>query len=273
MFTPGPNEVLLIVVIALLLFGAHKIPEAARSLGKSIAEFKKAQIESEIDIEELENKNLNKIIIMLFFLILIFISPVIASGNLIHVVPMGGKVILHPDNSSAQLIFETNYTFYNLTVSDKDWVKLNSTILKINSVYPANLTVVVFDDAKKIYTFRMSSTYHDNFVIFNISNNIPGMLYFVYKNNRFHDKVRVDEKGWLNYTYRGGFSDVLITFQPAKEAVPTPTTTPTPPPLIPPITPIQEKSPLEVLCDQLFGFWWLIVLILILVAAVLLLRS
>ena len=56
MFMLGPNEVLLIVVIALLLFVAHKIPEAARSLGRSIAEFRKAQIESEMEIRRLEYK-------------------------------------------------------------------------------------------------------------------------------------------------------------------------------------------------------------------------
>ncbi len=36
----GTGELLVILVIALLLFGANRIPEVARSLGKSINAFK-----------------------------------------------------------------------------------------------------------------------------------------------------------------------------------------------------------------------------------------
>ncbi|MHC5038857.1 MAG: twin-arginine translocase TatA/TatE family subunit [Planctomycetota bacterium] len=37
----GPAEILLILAIILLLFGASRIPEVARSLGKGVDEFKK----------------------------------------------------------------------------------------------------------------------------------------------------------------------------------------------------------------------------------------
>ncbi len=37
----GMGELLVILVIALLLFGAGRLPEVARSLGKAIREFKK----------------------------------------------------------------------------------------------------------------------------------------------------------------------------------------------------------------------------------------
>ncbi len=43
---PGHMEILLIVFVILLLFGAKKLPELARSLGKSLNEFKKGQTES-----------------------------------------------------------------------------------------------------------------------------------------------------------------------------------------------------------------------------------
>jgi sec-independent protein translocase protein TatA len=38
----GGPEVLLIMLVALLLFGSERLPDLARSLGKSIREFKKA---------------------------------------------------------------------------------------------------------------------------------------------------------------------------------------------------------------------------------------
>ena len=40
---PGGMEWVLIVIIVLLLFGAKKLPELAKGLGKGIKEFKKAK--------------------------------------------------------------------------------------------------------------------------------------------------------------------------------------------------------------------------------------
>jgi TatA/E family protein of Tat protein translocase len=47
----GGPEILIIFVIVLLLFGAKKIPELARGLGKSMGEFKKAREEFEDEIK------------------------------------------------------------------------------------------------------------------------------------------------------------------------------------------------------------------------------
>jgi sec-independent protein translocase protein TatA len=41
----GLQEILLILLIALLLFGARRLPEIGRGLGKGIREFKKASRE------------------------------------------------------------------------------------------------------------------------------------------------------------------------------------------------------------------------------------
>jgi|TARA_B100001540_G_C15676588_1_gene582761 sec-independent protein translocase protein TatA len=55
MFGLGGGEILLILFIILLLFGAKKLPELAKGLGKGINEFKKAskdikdEVESAID--------------------------------------------------------------------------------------------------------------------------------------------------------------------------------------------------------------------------------
>jgi len=42
----GLPEILLIVFVIILLFGGKKLPELARSLGKSLNEFKRGQTES-----------------------------------------------------------------------------------------------------------------------------------------------------------------------------------------------------------------------------------
>ena len=53
MFRFGTGELLLILLIILLLFGAKKLPEIARSIGKALKEFKKAgkNIKDEVDKE------------------------------------------------------------------------------------------------------------------------------------------------------------------------------------------------------------------------------
>jgi TatA/E family protein of Tat protein translocase len=46
MFGLGYQELLIILVIVLILFGANRLPELARSLGSSVKEFKKASTRS-----------------------------------------------------------------------------------------------------------------------------------------------------------------------------------------------------------------------------------
>ncbi len=53
----GMQELLIIFLVILLLFGSKKLPELARGLGKGIREFKKAtsEIKGELDISEIED--------------------------------------------------------------------------------------------------------------------------------------------------------------------------------------------------------------------------
>ncbi len=49
---PGTSEWIVILLVVLLLFGAKRLPELARGVGKSIREFKKATNEVEENIRE-----------------------------------------------------------------------------------------------------------------------------------------------------------------------------------------------------------------------------
>lgn len=51
----GPQEIIIVLVIVLLLFGGRKIPELMRGLGKGIKEFKDASKGD--DAEKITEKN------------------------------------------------------------------------------------------------------------------------------------------------------------------------------------------------------------------------
>jgi TatA/E family protein of Tat protein translocase len=55
MFGIGTQEILLILVVVLLLFGGKRLPEIARTLGKGVGDFKRAvrDVQSDFDLESL----------------------------------------------------------------------------------------------------------------------------------------------------------------------------------------------------------------------------
>lgn len=52
----GTNEIIIILVIVLLLFGGRKIPELMRGLGKGVREFNDAKNNVKKEIEENANE-------------------------------------------------------------------------------------------------------------------------------------------------------------------------------------------------------------------------
>ena len=54
MFGMGHYEIIIVLVVILLVFGAKRIPEMAQGLGKGIKEFKKAlrEVKEEVDVAD-----------------------------------------------------------------------------------------------------------------------------------------------------------------------------------------------------------------------------
>ena len=50
----GTSEIILIVLVVIILFGASKIPELARSLGKATGEFKKGKQDLENELSDID---------------------------------------------------------------------------------------------------------------------------------------------------------------------------------------------------------------------------
>ena len=56
MFVGGYEWVWIIVIVGVLLFGAKKIPELARTLGKSRGEFEKGKMEGDKELNDMKEK-------------------------------------------------------------------------------------------------------------------------------------------------------------------------------------------------------------------------
>lgn len=60
MFGIGTPEILIIIVVALLVFGPSKLPELGKTLGKGLREFKKASADFKDQINPLNENPLNE---------------------------------------------------------------------------------------------------------------------------------------------------------------------------------------------------------------------
>lgn len=54
-WTLGPGEIFVILLLLLLLFGAKRLPELARSLGQGVKEFRKSVKEMSEDVNDTDS--------------------------------------------------------------------------------------------------------------------------------------------------------------------------------------------------------------------------
>ena len=60
MFVGGYEWVWIVVIVGVLLFGAKKIPELAKTLGKAKGEYKKGEIQGDKELKEFKEKKNKK---------------------------------------------------------------------------------------------------------------------------------------------------------------------------------------------------------------------
>ena len=59
-FVAGMEWIWIIVIVGVLIFGAKKIPELAKTLGRAKGDYEKGKIESEKDLKDFKEKHDSK---------------------------------------------------------------------------------------------------------------------------------------------------------------------------------------------------------------------
>jgi len=60
-FVFGPEIIILVIVIGVLIFGVKKIPELAKTFGKAKGEFEKGKIEAEKELKDFKEQSSNDV--------------------------------------------------------------------------------------------------------------------------------------------------------------------------------------------------------------------
>jgi len=55
-FVAGPELIILVILVGILIFGAKKIPELAKTFGKAKGEFEKGKMEGEKELKDFKDK-------------------------------------------------------------------------------------------------------------------------------------------------------------------------------------------------------------------------
>ena len=57
LFVAGPELIILVIIIGVLIFEAAKIPKLAKTFGKAKSEYKKGEIEGDKELKDFKEKN------------------------------------------------------------------------------------------------------------------------------------------------------------------------------------------------------------------------
>ena len=60
LFVAGPELIILVIIIGILIFGAAKIPKLAKTFGKAKAEYRKGEIEGDKELKDFKEKKNKK---------------------------------------------------------------------------------------------------------------------------------------------------------------------------------------------------------------------
>ena len=55
-FVAGPELIILVILVGVLIFGAKKIPELAKTFGKAKGEFEKGKMEGDKELKDFKEK-------------------------------------------------------------------------------------------------------------------------------------------------------------------------------------------------------------------------
>ncbi len=60
LFVAGAEWIWILIILGIILFGAKKIPELARSMGRATAEYERARIEAEKELREYKGSSIDR---------------------------------------------------------------------------------------------------------------------------------------------------------------------------------------------------------------------
>jgi len=60
LFVAGPELIILVIIIGILIFGAAKIPKLAKTFGKAKSEYRKGEIEGDNELKDFKEKKNNE---------------------------------------------------------------------------------------------------------------------------------------------------------------------------------------------------------------------
>jgi len=130
------------------------------------------------------------------------------------------KVVEYVNNNASGLKVGKEVTNYVLTNGVIDYGTTTSPATIDMYITPAIDIIKAYDADYDASTNTWTVTIHSDIsqpVAFNISTGLANQEFNIYRNGSLIATVTTTSDGWLNWTYDGGFSTWVFTFEPAEE--------------------------------------------------------